>query len=85
VTTDNGAAETPDGGWQRLHPLSPLARVGRLVPALVLLFLVSTVHSKAENGRAETDYLVVITLASAVYGYVHWMVTRWRFRGTHCG
>lgn len=81
MTTDHGAVETLDGGWQRLHPLSPLARVGRLVPALVLLFLVSTVHSKAENGRAETDYLVVITLASAVYGYVHWMVTRWRFEG----
>ena len=81
MTTDNPSPETPDDGWQRLHPLSPLARVGRLVPALVLLFLVSTVHSKAENGRAETDYLVVITLASAVYGYVHWMVTRWRFEG----
>jgi putative membrane protein len=58
-----------------------VARVGRLVPALVLLFLVSTVHSKAENATAETDYLIVITLASAVYGYVHWMVTRWRFEG----
>ena len=58
-----------------------MARVGRLVPALVLLLLVSTVHSKAENGRAETDYLVIITLGSAVYGYIHWMVTRWRFEG----
>ena len=71
----------PDEGWCRLHPLTPVARIGRLVPALVLLFVVSTVHSKAENGRAETDYLVVITLASAVYGYIHWMVTRWRFEG----
>ena len=47
----------------------------------MLLFVVSTVHSKAENGTAETDYLVVFTLVSAVYGYVHWMVTRWRFEG----
>ncbi|MGA2931654.1 MAG: hypothetical protein ABSE98_06145, partial [Acidimicrobiales bacterium] len=75
MTVDRPDAGLPDDGWQRLHPLSPVARVGRLVPAIVLLFLVSTVHSKAENGRAETDYLVVITLASAVYGYVHWMVT----------
>ena len=58
-----------------------MARVGRLVPALAFLFLVSTVHSKAENSTAETDYLVVITLVSALYGYVHWMVTRWRFEG----
>ena len=71
----------PDEGWLRLHPLTPLARVGRLVPALVFLFLVSTVHSRAENGTVETAYLVVFTLASAVYGYVHWMVTRWRVEG----
>ncbi|HEX4127504.1 MAG TPA: PH domain-containing protein [Acidimicrobiales bacterium] len=71
----------PDEDWCRLHPLTPIARVGRLVPALVLLFLVSTVHSKAENGTAETDYLIAFTLISAVYGYIHWMVTRWRFEG----
>jgi len=83
--TGVGAAGEPalgvasaDGGWQRLHPLTPLARVGRLAPALVFLALVSTVHSRAENQTAETDYLVVITLGSALYGYVHWMVTRWR-------
>ena len=71
----------PGEGWNRLHPLTPIARIGRLVPALVLLFVVSNVHSKAENGHAETTYLVVITLGSAVYGYIHWMVTRWRFEG----
>jgi putative membrane protein len=71
----------PDDTWQRLHPLTPLARLGRFAPALLLLLLVSTIHSKAENGRVETAYLVVITLASALYGYVHWMVTRWRLEG----
>jgi len=30
------------------------------------------VHSKAENGTAETDYLIAFTLISAVYGYIHW-------------
>ncbi len=81
-----GGSESPgpvptEDTWRRLHPFSPVARVGRLAPALVFLFLVSTVHSKAENTTAETDYLVVITLASALYGYVHWMVTHWRFEG----
>ena len=52
----------PDAGWIRLHPLTPIARVGRLAPALVLLLVVSNVHSKAENGTAETDYLIAITL-----------------------
>ena len=58
-----------------------MARIGRLVPALALLAIVSTVHSRVENATAERDYLVVITLASALYGYVHYMVTRWRFEG----
>ena len=72
----------PDGeGWLRLHPLTPVARIGRLVPALVLLAVISVVHSRLENRTAETDYLVVLTLGSAVYGYIHWMVTRWRFEG----
>jgi putative membrane protein len=81
VTETRTDPPPPDEGWCRLHPLTPVARVGRLAPALVLLLLVSTFHSKAENGRAETYYLVVITVASAVYGYIHWMVTRWRFEG----
>jgi putative membrane protein len=81
VSEEPPDAVPADGGWRRLHPLSPVARVGRLVPALAFLFLVSTVHSKAENSTAETDYLVVITLVSALYGYIHWMVTRWRFEG----
>ena len=81
MTEDQPDAVSSSEGWRRLHPLSPVARVGRLVPALVFLFLVSTVHSKAENSTAETDYLVVITLVSALYGYIHWMVTRWRFEG----
>jgi len=74
-------ATGPNEGWCRLHPLTPIARIGRLVPAFVLLLLVSTVHSKAENGTAETDYLIAFTLISAVYGYIHWVVTRWRFEG----
>jgi len=72
---------TDDGGWRRLHPLSPVARIGRIVPALVLLFVVSVARSKAENRSAETDYLFVITLFSVLYGYIHWLVTRWRIEG----
>ncbi len=79
MTVEGTEPPPPDQGWRRLHPLSPVARVGRLVPALVLLFLVSTLHSKSENSTAETDYLVVIMLLSGLYGYIHWMVTRWRF------
>jgi putative membrane protein len=73
--------EVAEDRWRRLHPLSPVARIGRIVPALILLFVVSVARSKAENRTAETDYLIVITLLSVVYGYIHWMVTRWCIEG----
>jgi len=81
VTDARPAPPPAEGSWCRLHPLTPVARVGRLAPALVLLLVISSVHSKAENATAETDYLIAITLISAVYGYIHWMVTRWRIEG----
>jgi putative membrane protein len=69
------------GEWLRLHPLTPVARIGRIVPAFILLLLVSSVHSSSDNSSAQRDYLVVFALASVVYGYVHWLVTRWRIEG----
>jgi putative membrane protein len=81
VSNTSVPPEAADGGWRRLHPLSPVARIGRIVPALVLLLVVSVARSKAENRTAETDYLIIITLLTVVYGYIHWMVTRWRFEG----
>ena len=69
------------GEWLRLHPLTPVARIGRIVPAFVLLLLVSSFHSSSDNSSAQRDYLVVFALASVVYGYVHWLVTRWRIEG----
>ena len=68
-------------GWRRLHPASPVVRIGRLVPALFLLLVISNAHSAAENQTAETDYLIVFAAVTVVYGYIHWMVTRWRFEG----
>ena len=52
--------------WLRLHPLTPVARIGRIVPALVLLLVVSGVHSSLDNSSVQRDYLVVFALGSAV-------------------
>ena len=68
-------------GWRRLHPASPVVRIGRLAPAVFVLLVISNAHSAAENQTAETDYLIVFAAVSVVYGYIHWMVTRWRFEG----
>jgi putative membrane protein len=70
-----------DDGWQRLHPLSPIARIGRLAPAIVIGFVVSSTHSKAENGRVEVYYLIGVAALSTIFGFIHWMVTRWKVDG----
>ena len=68
-------------GWRRLHPVTAGGPRRPARPRLPLLLVISTAHSAAENSTAETDYLVVIALGTVVYGYIHWMVTRWRIEG----
>jgi len=68
-----------EGGWQRLHPLSPLTRIGRLAPVIVLSFLLTFVHGNGQQGPLY--YPVGITAASVVFGFVHWLVTRWKIEG----
>jgi putative membrane protein len=67
-------------GWQRLHPLSPLVRLGRgLLPLLVL-----GGFSAARGGQGGSpQYLIWVALAGIglVLGVVHWLVTRWAFDG----
>ena len=66
--------------WQRLHPLSPLVRVGRgLIPLLALAALSSV---RAAHG-ARLQYLIWVAVAAlgAVFGVIHWLVTRWAFDG----
>ncbi|HEY5274879.1 MAG TPA: PH domain-containing protein [Acidimicrobiales bacterium] len=63
-------------GWQRLHPLTPVVRAGRVVPAFILLLIVG--HSSGDDhATSEFFYLGVIAL-SLVLGVVSWLVTRWR-------
>jgi putative membrane protein len=69
------------GEWQRLHPRSPIARLGRIVPAIALAVVISLAHSKAENGTVEIYYLLAFGVVSIVFGFIHWMVTRWRIEG----
>ena len=65
----------PPGGWQRLHPLSPVVRAGRATIAIgfVLLFVVFGRDSLG----AEIPQLAVIG-ALVLAGVVSWFVTRWR-------
>ena len=75
---------TSEEGWHRLHPLSPVARIGRLLPVVVVTFVLSP-HGRGggSGGRSPLGlYLTIaIAIAASIFGLVHWFVTRWRFDG----
>jgi putative membrane protein len=70
-------AET--GPWQRLHPLSPVARIGRALPLLIVL-AISASRGKSGNTTTEVTYVLVFGF-TGIYGFIHWLVTRWRIDG----
>jgi putative membrane protein len=65
-------------GWRRLHPLSPAIRAGRALIAIVVLLLPAVAAGDNLSG-----FLVQIAVvgALALFGVVHWLVTRWRVEG----
>jgi putative membrane protein len=69
-----------DDGWQRLHPLSPVIRAGRVVAAFVLLFAVGRSNG-GDHATSEIVDLGLIALSVAL-GVVSWLVTRWRLDST---
>ena len=71
----------PGGGWQRLHPLSPVARLGRIVPAVVVAILISSTNSHGGKSSGELFYLIGFAVLSAIFGVIHWLVTRWCIDG----
>jgi putative membrane protein len=66
------------GEWQRLHPLSPVIRIGRAFVPLVVVLLAP------HYGRGGPTNLIVhaaVVGAVALAGVVSWLVTRWRVEG----
>jgi putative membrane protein len=55
--------------------------MGRLVPAIAFGFVISATRSKAESGSVEVYYLIAIAVLSTVFGFIHWIVTRWKIEG----
>jgi putative membrane protein len=62
-------------GWQRLHPLSPVVRGGRLTIGIFIL-LIPVALGNDTLGRQGPQLAVVAVLVLA--GVVSWLVTRWR-------
>jgi putative membrane protein len=56
-----------------------LARVGRLVPIVVLSIVLTVGHSGSDRGQEY--YLAVVAAATVIFGVVNWLVTRWKIEG----
>jgi putative membrane protein len=69
----------PVGGWQRLHPLTPVVVGGRL--GVVLLVLLA--EDSARGARSLSTVVVELVLLGIVLiaGLVKWLVTRWALDG----
>jgi putative membrane protein len=64
------------GGWQRMHPLSPLVRTGRGLIPVVFILLIPSYGSRHGSGNGVAHIVILaVALAAAV---VSWLVTRWR-------
>ena len=66
----------PDGGWVRLHPLTPLLRGGRF--ALLLLALVGQQGLRDSSPEAVVAVLGVGVPAGVLFGWLTWRAMRYR-------
>ncbi|HUZ71063.1 MAG TPA: PH domain-containing protein [Candidatus Saccharimonadales bacterium] len=78
------AGTLPEVGvtWQRLHPLSPVVRFGRVVIGVLVIAVPSIADSQGRHDPrgfpfALVAYAVLLALGG-ISGVISWLVTRWR-------
>ena len=74
------ATEDPAGGWERLHPLTPLLRGGRFV--LVLLAVVGQQGLRSASTEVLLLTFGIGTPLAVLVGYVAWRSVRYRVTPT---
>ena len=67
--------------WARLHPLSPLIRLGRSAAALIFIFVYARAGLEGGQGHSWWPDIVVLALV-LVAALINWLVTRWRIHGS---
>jgi putative membrane protein len=72
--------EERDGGWRRLHPLSPLVRSGRGVLAVLAVAGLSTSGAFGQS-TGQRWYDIAVPIVAAVAAVINWLVTRWKIDG----
>ncbi len=70
---------SPDGEWQRLHPLTPLLRGGRTL--VVLLTVLGTQGLRAASPLVLLGLLGAGAVVAGLVGVVAWRTTRFRVTG----
>ncbi len=81
-------ASTPAlrGEWRRLHPLSPIVRVGAMAVGVGVIIAPSLISSSPRRRSGSlTGVLVYAGVATLILvaGWARWAVTRWRVHGGH--
>jgi putative membrane protein len=69
-----------DGGWRRLHPLSPLVRSYQAMLAVLALAGLSSTGAVG-SGNGPRWYDLALPVIVAVAAIVSWLVTRWKLDG----
>lgn len=72
-------------GWRRLHPLSPVVKLGGVAGALLFISLSSLGQSQSSRGSTGRNWALYLWVGlgalTLVGGAVSWLVTRWRVDG----
>lgn len=66
--------------WQRLHPLTPIVRAGRIVPVFLVALVVSS-GGYGHSGSSARVYEAIAVIVVGMVGVVHWLVTKWALDG----
>ncbi len=67
--------------WQRLHPLTPVVRAGRIVSVLVVALVVSSGSGHSHSSNSAQVYYLVAVVVVTLLGGIHWLVTKWALDG----
>lgn len=79
-----GSSQAPAlaGTWCRLHPLSPVARIGITLGAVLVGGVSWVAGDQSSSGRtAQTVVIAAAAVLGVAAAVVSWLVTRWRVVG----
>lgn len=77
-TAPTATVLSAEAGWQRLHPLSPVVRIGPVLSIVIVLFANRASQQPHQGNGFATAYPIVVGAIVLAGGVISWIVTRWR-------